>query len=524
MTDVETQPAAGVHEPGLLLQVEGVDKSFPGVKALEGMRFDLRHGEVLGLVGENGAGKSTLMKLLTGIYTKETGDFHLDGAPLVANTPKEAQEVGLSIIHQELNLVPHLTVAENIWLGREPVSGRVFTRPGEQVRRTRELLERLGMNIEARALVSTLSVAQQQMVEIAKALSFESTKVLIMDEPTAALNDAEVAQLHDLIRRFVTPETGVVYISHKMGELKRIADRITVIRDGHYIDTMNMADVTIDEVIAKMVGRAINTAAKPENVRDDRPIVLQVDGLSTRALLSDVTFDLRRGEVLGFAGLMGAGRTEVARAVVGADPISAGEIILNGNRVSISSPAQAAAHGIGYLSEDRKGLGLMLGQPVSHNIAISSLGSQFSTWGFVKDRAIRESAEGSRKLLSIKTPSVSQLVKYLSGGNQQKAIIARWLVKDCDILIFDEPTRGIDVGAKEEIYQLLNKLAEQGKSIIMISSELPEILRMSHRVVVMADGRVKGILSANEASQESIMRLATHSDEVVTHQTEKAGQ
>jgi ribose transport system ATP-binding protein len=272
-----------------------------------------------------------------------------------------------------------------------------------------------------------------------------------------------------------------------------------------------------------MVGRAINTSAKPENVRDDRPIVLQVSGLSTKSLLSDVSFELRRGEVLGFAGLMGAGRTEVARAIVGADPISAGEIVLNSNPVSISSPAQAAAHGIGYLSEDRKGLGLLLNLPVSHNIAISSLGAQFSKWGFVRDRAIRESAEGSKKLLSIKTPSVNQLVKYLSGGNQQKAIIARWLVKDCEILIFDEPTRGIDVGAKEEIYQLLNKLAEQGKSIIMISSELPEILRMSHRVVVMADGRVKGVLTAAEANQESIMRLATHRDDVtVPEHTEEA--
>jgi ribose transport system ATP-binding protein len=523
MTAVEATATVPKGDPGLLLQVEGVDKSFPGVKALEGMRFDLRHGEVLGLVGENGAGKSTLMKLLTGIYTKETGDFHLDGEPLTASTPKEAQEVGLSIIHQELNLVPHLTVAENIWLGREPVSGGFFTKPGEQVRRTRELLDRLGMHIDAKAVVSTLSVAQQQMVEIAKALSFESTKVLIMDEPTAALNDAEVAQLHELIRRFVTPQTGVVYISHRMAELKRIADRITVIRDGHYIDTMNMADVSIEDVIAKMVGRAINTGARPENVRSDRPIVLQVSGLSTRALLKDVSFELRRGEVLGFAGLMGAGRTEVARAVVGADPITAGDIVLNGNRVTISSPAQAAARGIGYLSEDRKGLGLMLGQPVSHNIVISSLSSQFSRAGFLRDGAIKEASESSKKLLNIKTPSVNQLVKYLSGGNQQKAIIARWLVKDCDILIFDEPTRGIDVGAKEEIYQLLNKLAEQGKSIIMISSELPEILRMSHRIVVMADGRVKGVLTAAEADQESIMRLATHRDDAITPEhTEEA--
>ncbi len=522
MTVTEEEQAKGTHDPNLLLQVENVDKSFPGVKALEGMRFDLRKGEVLGLVGENGAGKSTLMKLLTGIYTRETGDFWLHGRPLEVHNPKEAQEAGLAIIHQELNLVPHLTVAENIWLGREPVSGRLFLRPGEQVRKTRELLDRLGLALDPKAVVARLSVAQQQMVEIAKALSFEATKVLIMDEPTAALNDAEVAQLHELIRRFITPETGVVYISHRMAELKRIADRITVIRDGHYIDTMPMAETSLDEVISKMVGRAINTGAKPHNVRDDRPVVLSVSNLSTKALLKDVSFDLYLGEVLGFAGLMGAGRTEVARALVGADPITSGQVLLNGKPVTIHSPASAAALGISYLSEDRKGLGLMLPLSVSHNIAISSMEEKFSTAGFMRDKAMRESAEASRKQLSIKTPSVNQLVKYLSGGNQQKAIIARWLVKDCDILIFDEPTRGIDVGAKEEIYQLLNQLAELGKSIIMISSELPEILRMSHRVVVMADGRITGILPASDAHQEAIMRLATHRGDAITHATEKA--
>ncbi|MGC3995803.1 MAG: sugar ABC transporter ATP-binding protein [Propionicimonas sp.] len=517
--------ATGVHDPDLLLQVEGVEKSFPGVKALEGMRLDLRKGEVLGLVGENGAGKSTLMKLLTGIYSREAGEFWLNGEPLDVHTPKEAQEAGLSIIHQELNLVPHLSVAENIWLGREPVSGGFFTRPGEQVRRTRELLAGLGMVIDPRAVVSTLSVAQQQMVEIAKALSFEATKVLIMDEPTAALNDAEVAKLHDLIRRFITPQTGVVYISHRMAELKRIADQITVIRDGHYIDTMPMAGTTMDEVISRMVGRAINTEARPENVRDDRPMVLSVSNLSTKALLKDVSFDLYRGEVLGFAGLMGAGRTEVARAIVGADPITSGQILLNSNPVTIHSPARAAALGIGYLSEDRKRLGLMLSLSVAHNITVSSLETRFSSGSFVNDKAVREAAEASRKLLNIKTPSVNQLVKYLSGGNQQKAIIARWLVKDCDVLIFDEPTRGIDVGAKEEIYQLLNRLAAEGKSIVMISSELPEILRMSHRVVVMAEGRVTGVLSAEEANQESIMRLATHREEtVLADPVQKAGR
>lgn len=514
---------AGERRPDLLLQVENVTKTFPGVRALDGMRFDLRKGEVLALVGENGAGKSTLMKLLTGIYTREEGDFWLLGEPLDVHNPREAQERGLSIIHQELNLVGHLTVAENIWLGREPVTGGFFTRPADQLARTRDLLDRLDLPINPKAIVSTLTVAKQQMVEIAKALSFDA-KVVIMDEPTAALNDAEVAQLHALIRRFVTPETGVVYISHRMAELKRIADRITVVRDGHYIDTMNMADVTLDEVIGKMVGRKINTEATPENVRADRPTLLSVSHLSTKALLNDVSFDLRKGEILGFAGLMGAGRTEVARAIVGADPITSGEITLDGRVVTIPTPAKAAALGIGYLSEDRKGLGLMLSLPVAHNIAISSMGTLFSRYGFVSDKAIRKQAQESVALLSIKTPSVNQFIKYLSGGNQQKAIIARWLVKDCDILIFDEPTRGIDVGAKEEIYQLLNGLAAQGKSIIMISSELPEILRLSHRVIVMSEGRVTGTLSAAEATQESIMHLATHQDAALTTNTEQTGQ
>ena len=502
--DVERRP----HDPGLLLQIEGCEKSFPGVKALSGMRLDLRKGEVLGLVGENGAGKSTLMKLLTGIYEREEGDFWLNGEPLEVRNPREAQEKGLAIIHQELNLVPHLTVAENIWLGREPVSGRLFTRPGTQVSRTRELLDSLGLPLDPNAVVGSLTVAKQQMVEIAKALSFDA-KVLIMDEPTAALNDAEVEQLFGLIRRFVTPETGVVYISHRMPELKRIADRITVIRDGRYIDTLQTETTSLPEVIARMVGRAINTDARPENVRDDRPVIMSVRGLSTKALLQDVGFDLHKGEILGFAGLMGAGRTEVARAIVGADPITAGEIAINGKPVTIRNPAEAAKHGIGYLSEDRKRYGLMLAQPVTHNVAVSSIASKFTRFGFIRDKAIVKAAEESRELLRIKTPSVKQLVKYLSGGNQQKAIIARWLVRDCDILIFDEPTRGIDVGAKEEIYQLLNRLADEGKSIIMISSELPEVLRMSHRVVVMADGRVTGTLPAG-TTQETIMALATH--------------
>jgi len=501
------------YDADLLLQAEGVTKSFPGVKALSGMRFGLRKGEVLALVGENGAGKSTLMKLLTGIYPMEEGQFWLEGQPLSVKNPREAQERGLAIIHQEFNLMPDLTVAQNIYIGREPLAGGFFTKPKALEAKARELIERLGLPLDPSAKVHTLTVAKQQMVEIAKALSYNA-RVLIMDEPTAALNDAEVETLHDLIRRFVTPETGVVYISHRMPELKRIANRVTVIRDGEYIDTLDMATATLDQVISRMVGRAIDTSARPENVRTDRPVLLTVENLSTKDLLTDVSFELYEGEILGFAGLMGAGRTEVARAIVGADPHSSGTIRLRGKVINPRNAAEAANLGIGYLSEDRKRYGLLLGHAVTSNVAISSLADKFSRFGIVDDRAIAKASTEQRTNLRIKTPSVAQLVTNLSGGNQQKVVIARWLVKNSDVLIFDEPTRGIDVGAKDEIYHLLNRLESEGKSIIMISSELPEVLRLSHRIVVMSEGRVTGIVSAGDATQETIMALATHPDDV----------
>ena len=351
------------------------------------------------------------------------------------------------------------------------------------------------------------------MVEIAKALSYNA-RVLIMDEPTAALNDAEVETLHDLIRRFVTPETGVVYISHRMPELKRIADRVTVIRDGEYIDTLDMATATLDQVISRMVGRAIDTSARPENVRTDRPVLLTVENLSTKDLLKDVSFELREGEILGFAGLMGAGRTEVARAIVGADPHSSGTIRLRGKVINPRNAAEAAKLGIGYLSEDRKRYGLLLGHAVTSNVAISSLADKFSRFGIVDDRAIAKASTEQRTNLRIKTPSVAQLVKNLSGGNQQKVVIARWLVKDCDILIFDEPTTRHRRRRQGGDLPPAQPPRSEGKSIIMISSELPEVLRMSHRIVVMSEGRVTGIVSADEATQETIMALATHPDDV----------
>ena len=491
----------------LLLEAAGVSKGFPGVQALSQMHLDLRYGEVLALVGENGAGKSTLMKLLSGIYTPDEGEFRLHGAPYRPTDASAALASGVSIIHQEFNLMPHLTVAQNIFVGREPRRGGFVLSERALNRRTDDLLDRLGIRLDPRQLAGNLTVAKQQMVEIAKALAFEP-QVLIMDEPTAALNDAEVATLHDLIRRFTTERTGVIYISHRMDELKAVTDRITVIRDGQFVATVDTAATSVAEVVSHMVGRALVEDARPVGVRDDREVVLSVRGLSTKSMLKDVSFDLRRGEILGFAGLMGAGRTEVARALVGADR-KTGQIELHGRAVSLRNPAEAARRGIGYLSEDRKHLGLLLEHDVSTNIALPSLGQRFSRAGLVRTREIRMTARNLIESLRIKTPSENQLTKNLSGGNQQKVVIAKWLVKDCDILIFDEPTRGIDVGAKAEIYALLNDLAAAGTSIIMISSELPEVLRMSHRVLVMAEGRVSGVLEAAEVTQESVMHLAT---------------
>jgi ribose transport system ATP-binding protein len=491
-----------------LLEVVGASKSFPGVKALDDVRLDLRHGEVLALVGENGAGKSTLMKLLSGVYTPDSGEFFLDGEQLTITGPKQAQELGISIIHQEFNLMPDLTIAQNIFIGREPRSAGLFLSERALNRRTRQLFDRLGLALEPDELVGGLTVAKQQMVEIAKALSYNA-RVLIMDEPTAALNDAEVDTLFALIRRFTTAETGVIYISHRMHELKQISDRITVLRDGRYVDTLDTAPTPVSEVISLMVGREITGEQRQGEESGPRETVLKVEGLSTKGHLKDVSFELRKGEILGFAGLMGAGRTEVARAIVGADRKESGRITLYGAEVSIGNPAEAAKLGIGYLSEDRKQLGVLLERNVRENVVLASLADYVGALGFVKSGTIDKVARDYVSTLRIKTPSTAQLVKNLSGGNQQKVVIAKWLAKDCDVLIFDEPTRGIDVGAKDEIYALLNQLAAGGKSIIMISSELPEVLRLSHRVAVMCEGRLTAVLDNVDATQENIMDYAT---------------
>ncbi|MPZ00846.1 MAG: ATP-binding cassette domain-containing protein [Actinophytocola sp.] len=492
-----------------LLRIERASKHFPGVQALSDVDLELRHGEVLALVGENGAGKSTLMKLLAGIHRMDHGQIFVEGAAVTIENPWMAHELGISVIHQEFNLMSALTVAQNIYIGREPRAGGVFLAERELNRRARALFDRLGIELDVRREVGQLSVAEQQMVEIAKALSFDA-RVLVMDEPTAALNEAEVQVLFGMIEQFRTPTTGVIYISHRMEELRRITDRITVLRDGRYIDTRDTAGTSTQEIISLMVGRTVLDGSRPAASAAGRAEpVLRVAGLSTKPLLRDVSFELRKGEILGFAGLMGAGRTELARAIVGADPIDGGTIHVNGKRVTVRNPADAAHHGIGHLSEDRKRYGLLLDHDVRSNIVLPSLGGYANRFGVVRDKAGRATAGAMVRKLGIKTPSLRQSVRNLSGGNQQKIVIAKWLAKDSDILIFDEPTRGIDVGAKEEIYQLLNDLVGQGKSIIMISSELEEIMRMSHRVVVMCAGRITGILEGDQADQEAVMELAT---------------
>jgi len=493
----------------VLVTMEGIEKSFPGVHALADCRFDLRAGEVHALVGENGAGKSTLMKVLAGVYSRDAGQVFFKGRPVDIPNPRAAQDLGISMIHQELNLMPHLTVAQNIFIGREPRGALKFLLDEKDTNlKTRELLDTLHLKLNPRARVSSLSVAKQQMVEIAKALSLNA-EVLIMDEPTAALTEGEIQELFRIIRQLRAKGVGIVYISHRLEELKQISDRITVMRDGRYIDTVPTPEATIDQIISMMVGRTIYEASPeiPDNGHAD--VMLEVRNLNRGRALHDISFSLKRGEIVGFAGLMGAGRTEVARAIFGADPIDSGEIYVAGKRVRIKGPSDAVRHGIGYLSEDRKRYGLTLGMDVEENIVLAAF-NRFLNWlGFVDRARTRATAERLVEMLSIKTPSIQQKAKNLSGGNQQKLVIAKWLTADTHILIFDEPTRGIDVGAKSEIYKLLNELARQGKSIIMISSELPEVLRMSHRIIVMCEGRITGTLDAADATQEKIMQYAT---------------
>jgi ribose transport system ATP-binding protein len=492
-----------------LLRMEGIEKHFPGVHALHQCRLTLGAGEVLALVGENGAGKSTLMKIATGVYQKDEGNIFIKGREVSIPHTKAAQQLGISMIHQELNLMPDLTIAQNIFIGREPRHGiKLFVDEGKLNEQAQRLMDQMNLPLDPRTLVADLTVAKQQMVEIAKALSFQS-EVLIMDEPTAALTHAEIEELFRIINQLRSRGVGIVYISHRMEELKRISDRITVMRDGRYIDTVPTATTTIDQIISMMVGRELYVSPNQLSTNTSPTMVLEVSKLNRGSAVKDVSFHLAKGEILGFAGLMGAGRTEVARAIFGADAIDSGEIRIHGQQVRIQAPHDAVKHGIGYLSEDRKRYGLMVDMDVKMNIALASYRKARRVFGWMRDGVIAQTAQHYVEALQIKTPTIHQQVKFLSGGNQQKVVIGKWLHRNCDILIFDEPTRGIDVGAKTEIYKLLDDLAAQGKSIIMISSELPEILRMSHRIMVMCEGRITGELTQQEATQEAIMRFAT---------------
>ena len=434
-----------------IIRMAGIDKRFPGVHALKGVQFELFPGEVHALMGENGAGKSTLMKILSGIYQRDGGEMFVSGQGVNPNGPRAAQDLGIGIIHQELSLMNDLTAAQNIFIGREPRKSFGRLDDVELNSRTRAIFASMNLTLDPKAIVGGLTIAKQQMIEIAKALSHR-TKVLIMDEPTAALNDAEIAELFVIIRRLKSEGVGIVYISHKMDEIKQISDRVTVMRDGEYVGTVEADETPIGKIIAMMVGREVKD--EPVDIPDlsDAEISLNVEGLTRGNDIRDVSFCVRKGEILGFAGLMGAGRTEVARAIFGADPRDCGDIYVHGRKVDISSPNHAVSAGIGYLSEDRKRFGLATGMNVRDNIALASMKLFSGQWGRLNERSIKQTARKFIRQLDIRTPSDDQQVRLLSGGNQQKVVIAKWLLRDCDILIFDEPTRGIDVGAKSEIY------------------------------------------------------------------------
>ena len=492
----------------VILEMKGIVKSFGPVKALKGVDFDLRAGEVHALMGENGAGKSTLMKVLTGIHKPNEGTIHYNGKQVEYSKPKEAMDDGIVIVHQELNMMNDLTVAQNIFIGREEVSQGLFIDDNAANKKAKELFNLLKLDINPQEKVGHLTVGKQQMVEIAKALSMDA-KVIVFDEPTAALTESEINELFVIIDDLRQKGVGITYISHRMDEIARITDRVTVMRDGEYVGTVNTKDTTKDEIIAMMVGRTIYEDPKAASaVSEDAPVVLEVEHLNAGSSVKDVSFVLRKGEILGFSGLMGAGRTEVARLLFGADKKDSGTIKINGKEVDIKNPQDAIREGIGYLSEDRKRYGCIVDMTIANNTVMTNLDKYVHSF-LINDSEIVTASDKFVKSLRTKTPSSKQLVRNLSGGNQQKVVIAKWLEQDSDILIFDEPTRGIDVGAKSEIYTLMNELVAQGKSIIMISSELTEILRMSDRIVVMCEGRKTGELDISQATQERILALAT---------------
>lgn len=489
-----------------ILEMKGISKSFGKVSALKDVDFDLRQGEVHALMGENGAGKSTLMKILTGIYSKDSGTVTFKDKEVEYTNPKQSQEDGIVIVHQELNMMNDLTVAENIFIGRETTKG-LFIDDSDLNRKAKELFDLLGVDINPKSKVGDITVGKQQMVEIVKAIS-SNAKIIVFDEPTTALTENEINELFKIIKDLSGKGIGIIYISHRMAEINLITDRVTVMRDGEYVGTVNTKETTKDELINMMVGRVIYEDPKEiSNVMEDAPVVLEVKNINVGKAVKDVSFKLHKGEILGVSGLMGAGRTELARAIFGADK-KTGQIFINGKETKINSTNDAVNAGIGYLSEDRRRYGLVTDFDVSNNVAMCSY-DNFKKGPLIDDAKIDRVTLKYQDDLSIKFGDIKQPVRTLSGGNQQKVVIAKWLERESDILIFDEPTKGIDVGAKSEIYSLMNELIEEGKSIIMISSELPEVLRMSDRIMVMCEGRKTKEIPIEDATQELILKYAT---------------
>ncbi len=490
-----------------IVKMMNISKSFTGVHALKNVNFELRKGEVHALMGENGAGKSTLMKILTGVYTSDAGTITYNGQEINFKSVLEAQNSGVSMIFQELNLVPHLSVAENIFLAREPLKNGLIDYPCME-NKSVELLEMFDIGVSPKSIVNTLSVAQQQMVEIAKALSFD-VKVLIMDEPTSALTRKEIDKLFILVNRLKERGVCIVYISHRMEELQKICDHITIFRDGTYISDHKVKDITMESIITKMVGRSLDNHFPERKSTVQDCILLSIQNATRHGVFEHINFDLLKGEILGITGLVGAKRTELARAIFGAENLDGGQIIAFDKEITITSPNDAINAGIAYLSEDRKLNGLAIDMSVKNNIIMAAIDKVCNQWGVISSINVKDSCEQYIEKLQIKTPGMDQIVKNLSGGNQQKVVIAKWLFRDAKIMIFDEPTRGIDVGAKYAIYELLDELASQGIGIIMISSELPEILGMTNRVVVMKEGKMTAVLETKKTNQEEIMQYAT---------------
>jgi ribose transport system ATP-binding protein len=503
-----------------IIVLDQVTKRFPGVLALDNISFALKKGEAHAVCGENGAGKSTLMKVMSGLYQPDEGAIYYKQQQRRFKSSVEAEAAGIAIIHQELNLVPHLNVAENIFLAREPLKGW-FVDKKRMLADATQLLARLNIDIDPAALVKSLSVAQQQMVEIAKALSLNA-EVLIMDEPTSSLTESETRQLFDIINELKRDGVAIVYISHRLDELQHIIDRVTVMRDGKYVSTDNFADITIDDIVTKMVGRTLEEKFPERQSSPTDHVLMRVEGLRREGVFGPVSFALHRGEILGFAGLMGAGRTEVARALFGADVMTEGVVTIGDKTVSITSPIDAISHGLAYLSEDRKSQGLAISMTVATNMTLTNMDAVSNKYGFIQFDEEEKVAQKYIAAMGIKTPTSKQIVKNLSGGNQQKIVIGKWLFRESRIIIFDEPTRGIDVGAKFAIYQLIDKLASEGIGVILITSELPEILGMTDRVAVFHEGKIANILQTNNTSQEEIMHYASGRTMTKAHQETQA--